>query len=135
MANSGCSSSSGLAARKIENRMTVSGTAKIKMLTADEITEKMTLAVIEDLPYRAGDEVAVLINGLGGTPQLELYICYRKVKQMLDQRGIKVGNSFVGEFFTGLEMAGFSVTLMKLDAELKELLAAPADTPCFKVIE
>ncbi len=82
----------------------------------------------------AGDEVAVLINGLGGTPQLELYICYRKVKQMLDARGIKIGHSFVGEFFTGLEMAGFSVTLMKLDAELKELLAAAADTPCFKVI-
>ena len=110
------------------------GTEKIKMLTADEITEKMTLQIIEDLPYQSGDEVAVLINGLGGTPQLELYICYRKVKQMLDDRNISVGNSFVGEFFTGLEMAGFSVTLMKLDAELKELLAAPADTPCYKVI-
>jgi dihydroxyacetone kinase-like protein len=110
------------------------GTAKIKMLTADEITEKMTLTVLEDLPYQKGDEVAVLINGLGGTPQLELYICYRKVKQMLDERGIRVGHSLVGEFFTGLEMAGFSVTLMKLDAELKELLTAPADTPCFKVI-
>ena len=56
------------------------GTAKIKMLTADAITEKMTREVIEDLPYRSGDEVAVLINGLGGTPQLELYICYRKGK-------------------------------------------------------
>jgi dihydroxyacetone kinase-like protein len=56
------------------------------------------------------------------------------VKQILDERGIKVGHSLVGEFFTGLEMAGFSVTLMKLDAELKELLAAPADSPCFKVI-
>ena len=110
------------------------GTAKIKMMRADEITEKMTLEVIDDLPYRSGDEVAVLINGLGGTPQLELYICYRKVKQMLDERAIKIGFSFVGEFFTGLEMAGFSVTLLKLDAELKELLAAPADTPCFKVI-
>ena len=110
------------------------GTEKIKMLTADEITEKMTLEVIQDLPYRSGDDVAVLINGLGGTPQLELYICYRKVKQMLDERGINIKQSFVGEFFTGLEMAGFSVTLMKLDAELKELLAAPADTPCFKVM-
>jgi dihydroxyacetone kinase-like protein len=110
------------------------GTAKIKMLTADEVAEKMILAVIEDLPYQSGDEVAVMINGLGGTPQLELYICYRRVKQILDEKGIKVGHSLVGEFFTGLEMAGFSVTLMKLDAELKELLAAPADSPCFKVI-
>jgi dihydroxyacetone kinase-like protein len=110
------------------------GTAKIKTMSADETTEKMTLEVINDLPYKAGDEVAVLINGLGGTPQLELYICYRKVKQMLDEREIKVGSSYVGEFFTGLEMAGFSVTLMKLDDELKELLAAPADTPNYKVI-
>jgi len=110
------------------------GTAKIKMMTADEVVEKMTLEVIEDLPFKAGDEVAVLINGLGGTPQLELYIGYRKVKQMLDEREIAVGCSYVGEFFTGLEMAGFSVTLMKLDDELKELLAAPADTPCYKLL-
>lgn len=110
------------------------GTAKIKIMTADEITEKMTLEVIEDLPFQAGDEVAVLINGLGGTPQLELYIAYRKVKQMLDERNINVGCSYVGEFFTGLEMAGFSVTLMKLDDELKELLAAPADTPAYTLM-
>jgi len=110
------------------------GTAKIKMMTADEITAKMTLKVIDDLPFQAGDEVAVLINGLGGTPQLELYICYRKVKQMLDEREITVGRSYVGEFFTGLEMAGFSVTLMKLDDELKDLLAAAADTPCYKML-
>ena len=110
------------------------GTAKIKTMSANETTEKMTLEVINDLPYKVGDEVAVLINGLGGTPQLELYICYRKVKQMLDEREIKVGSSYVGEFFTGLEMAGFSVTLMKLDDELKELLAAPADTPCYKLM-
>jgi dihydroxyacetone kinase-like protein len=104
------------------------------MLPADEITAKMTDAIVDDLPYQSGDEVAVLINGLGGTPQLELYICYRKVKQILDERSINVGHSFVGEFFTGLEMAGFSVTLMKLDEELKELLAAPTDTPCYKMI-
>jgi len=110
------------------------GTAKIKMMTADEVTAKMALAVIEDLPFKAGDEVAVLINGLGGTPQLELYIAYRKVKLMLDEREITVGRSYVGEFFTGLEMAGFSVTLMKLDDELKALLAAPADTPYYKVL-
>jgi len=110
------------------------GTAKIKMMSADEITEKMTLEVIEDLPFKAGDEVAVLINGLGGTPQLELYISYRKVRQILDEKKIKIGCAYVGEFFTGLEMAGFSVTLMKLDDELKELLAAPADTPCYKLM-
>lgn len=108
------------------------GTAKIKMCPADEITERMVNEVVEDLPFRAGDEVAVLINGLGATPQLELYICYRKVKQILDQKGIKIFKPFVGSFFTALEMAGFSVTLMKVDEELKTLLEAPADTPCYR---
>lgn len=109
------------------------GTAEIKMMSADEITERMTLEVIEDLPFQAGHEVAVLINGLGGTPHIELYICYRKVKQILDEKGIKIGRSYVGEFFTGLEMAGFSVTLTKLDAELKKLLGAPASTPYYRI--
>ena len=109
------------------------GTARIKMMTADQITEKMTLEVIDDLPFKPGDEVAVLINGLGATPALELYICYRKVRQILKARNIQVERSYVGEFFTALEMAGFSVTLMKLDPELKSLLDAPADTPYYKL--
>lgn len=109
------------------------GTAKIKMRSADEITEMMVKGVLEDLPFQSGNEVAVLINGLGATPQLELFICYRKVKQILEQKKIKVYKPFVGQFFTALEMAGFSVTLMKLDEELKTLLSAPADTPCYKL--
>jgi dihydroxyacetone kinase-like protein len=109
------------------------GTARIKMMTADQSTEKMTLEVIDDLPFRSGDEVAVLINGLGATSALELYICYRKVRQILKARNIQVERSYVGEFFTALEMAGFSVTLMKLDPELKSLLDAPADTPYYKL--
>jgi len=109
------------------------GTAKIKMRSADEITEMMVKEVLNDLPFQSGDEVTVLINGLGGTPQLELFICYRKVKKILEQKKIKVYKPFVGQFFTALEMAGFSVTLMKLDEELKTLLSAPADTPCYKL--
>jgi dihydroxyacetone kinase-like protein len=109
------------------------GTAKIKMRSADEITEMMVEEILKDLPFQSGDEVAVLINGLGGTPQLELFICYRKVKKILDQKKIKVYKPFVGQFFTALEMAGFSVTLMKLDEEFKALLTAPADTPCYKL--
>jgi len=109
------------------------GTAKIKMMTADQVTEKMTSEVIEDLPFHSGDEVTVLINGLGATPMIELYVCFRKVKQILDGKGIEVERSYVGEYFTALEMAGFSVTLMKLDSELKSLLEAPADTPCYKL--
>jgi dihydroxyacetone kinase-like protein len=109
------------------------GTAKIKTRTADEITEMMVEEVIRDLPFHSGDEVVVLINGLGGTPALELYICYRRVRQILDQKRIQVFKPFVGQYFTALEMAGFSVTLMKLDEELKPLLIAPADTPCYKL--
>ncbi|HSB05946.1 MAG TPA: dihydroxyacetone kinase subunit DhaK [Thermodesulfobacteriota bacterium] len=109
------------------------GTAKIKVKKADEITEMMLEEVIKDLPFQTGDEVAVLINGLGGTPALELYICYRRVRQILDHQGIKVFRPFVGQFFTALEMAGFSVTLMKVDEELKTLLGAPADTPYYKL--
>jgi len=109
------------------------GTAKIKMRSANEITEKMLDDVIKDLPFKSGDEVAVLINGLGGTPPLELYICYRRVKQLLDQVKIKIYKPFVGEFFTALEMAGFSVTLMKLDEEMKKLLDAPVDTPYYRL--
>jgi dihydroxyacetone kinase-like protein len=109
------------------------GTAKIKMRSADEITEMMVEEILKDLPFQSGDEVAVLINGLGGTPHLELFICFRKVKKILEEKGIKIYKPFVGEFFTALEMAGFSVTLMKLDEELKLLLDAPADTPYYKL--
>jgi len=109
------------------------GTAKIKMMSADRIIEKMALEIIEDLPFRSGDEVSVLINGLGATPMIELYVCFRRVKQILDTKGIRIGRSYVGEYFTALEMAGFSVTLMKLDSELKSLLEAPADTPYYRV--
>jgi dihydroxyacetone kinase-like protein len=109
------------------------GTAKIPMMTADEITAKLALEVIEDLPFRAGDKVALMINGLGGTPHLELYICYRKAKSILEEHGVHIGRSYVGEFFTGLEMAGFSLTLTKLDPELQMLLDAPADTPYYRI--
>ena len=100
---------------------------------ASYLEKAVAVAEFEDLPFEAGQEVAVLINGLGGTPQIELYICYRKVKKILDKRGIQIGRSYVEEFFTGLEMAGFSVTLTKLDDELKALLAASANTPYYKL--
>jgi dihydroxyacetone kinase-like protein len=109
------------------------GIAKINMMTADAIAEKLTLEAIEDFPFRAGDEVSLMINGLGGTPPIELYICYRKARRVLEAKGIDVGLSYVGEFFTGLEMAGFSVTLTKLDEEIKGLLSAPADTPYYRI--
>jgi dihydroxyacetone kinase-like protein len=108
------------------------GTHREKIKTADEITAHLTEKVLTDLPFKSGDEVAVMVNGLGGTPLMELFIVNKKVAAMLAERGIKVFRTYVGEFMTSLEMAGCSVTLLKLDEELKELLAAPADTPGFK---
>ena len=103
------------------------GIQRTKMMTADEVSELLTLKVIEDLPFKSGDEVVVMINGLGSTSLLEMYICFRKVNQILADRNIKVHRTYVGEFFTSLEMGGFSVTLTKLDEELKRLIDAPCD--------
>jgi dihydroxyacetone kinase-like protein len=100
--------------------------------SADQIAERLTRAVLDDLPYNEGDTVAVLINGLGATPPEELYVLYRKVKQMLDAEGITVHRAYVGEYATSLEMAGASLSLLKLDDELTRLLDAPAKSPFFQ---
>ena len=99
--------------------------------TADEIAEELTRTILADLPYRSGDEVAVLVNGLGATPKEELYILYRAVKRILDAEGIRVHRVWVGEYATSLEMAGASLTFMRLDDELRRLVDAPAETPFF----
>jgi len=78
-----------------------------------------------------GDEVAVLVNGLGATPKEELYIMFRKVSAVLAERGISVFHTYVGEFATSMEMAGASISLLYLDDELKRLIAAPAASPFF----
>lgn len=103
------------------------GIKRINMMSADEVTELITLRVIEDLPFKSGDEVTVLINGLGSTSLLEMYICFRKVAQILEDHSIKIHRTYIGEFFTSMEMGGFSVTLTKLDDELKRLMDAPCD--------
>lgn len=102
-----------------------------KMMTADRISEILMEKLLADLPLEAGDEVSVLVNGLGGTPAEELFIVYRRVAQILGERGVKIFMPHVGEFATSMEMAGLSVTLFKLDGELKELLRAPASTPFY----
>jgi phosphoenolpyruvate---glycerone phosphotransferase subunit DhaK len=99
--------------------------------TADEIAVRMTSRLLEDLPYKKGDEVAVLLNGLGATPKEELYILGRKLHHILQENGISVFHTYVGEFATSMEMAGASISLLRLDGELKRLLAAPADSPFF----
>jgi dihydroxyacetone kinase-like protein len=99
--------------------------------SADAVTTTLVETILEDMPLARGTEVAVLVNGLGATPYSELYIIFRRVAQMLDERGIIIHRSYVGEYVTSLEMAGASVTLLKLDDELKRLIDAPADCAMF----
>lgn len=108
------------------------GIRRGKLLPADAIVDEMLNQIIDDLPYQAGDEVAVLVNGLGATPLEEQYVMFRRIDKVLSEKGIKIFHSYVGEYATSLEMAGASISLFKLDDELKELLRAPADTPFFK---
>lgn len=110
------------------------GTHREEIKTADEITAHLVTKILEDMPIEKGTEVAVMVNGLAGTPLMELYIVNKKVSQMLNEKGIKVYKTFVGEFMTSLEMAGCSVTILKLDDELKTLLDEKADTPALKVL-
>jgi len=107
------------------------GVRRGKLETADQIATTLTEAILKDLPYRSGDTVSVLVNSLGATPKEELYIVYRKVHQILKAAGITVYRPYIGEYATSMEMAGCSLTLMKLDAELKRLLDAPAESPFF----
>lgn len=107
------------------------GIRRGKLETADEITVEMLDQILADLPYVCGDEVAVLVNGLGATPLDEQYIVTRKIDEHLKKVGIKVHRYYIGEYATALEMAGFSISLMKLDEELKTYLDAPAQTPFF----
>jgi dihydroxyacetone kinase-like protein len=103
------------------------GRRREKMRTANEIADDMLDTIVTDLPYQSGDEVALMVNGLGGTPISELYLLYGHVHQALEEQGIKPVRSYVGEYCTSLEMAGMSLTLCRLDDELKELLSAPAE--------
>ena len=108
------------------------GIRRGKLKSADEIAEEMLEAILSDLPYRSGDEVAVLVNGLGGTPLEEQYVLFRRVKSMLEERDIRVYHTYVGEYATSMEMAGASISLLRVDGELKHYLSAEADTPFFK---
>jgi len=111
------------------------GIERSKIKTADEIVQQMVDAIIVDLPYVEGDEVAVLMNGLGATPKEELYIMYRKVAMILKDKGISVFHVYAGEFATSMEMGGASISLLKLDDELKLYLAKPANTPFFEQVQ
>jgi phosphoenolpyruvate---glycerone phosphotransferase subunit DhaK len=103
------------------------GRRRAKLANADEIVDELLETVVNDLPYKSGDRVALMINGLGGTPISELYILYGRAHRQLAERGITVGRSYVGEYCTSLDMAGASLTLVRLDDEIERLLTAPAE--------
>jgi len=105
------------------------GRKRAKRGTANEIVSTLLDAVVPDLPYNKGDRVALMINGLGGTPISELYLLYGIAHDQLKKRGIEVARNYVGEYCTSLEMAGASLTLVRLDDEIEKLLAAPAEVP------
>ena len=107
------------------------GTHREKIKTADEITDLLLAQILADIDY-TGSEVAVMVNSSGATPLMELFIINNRVADVLAEKGVKVYKTFVGEYMTSIEMAGFSISLLKLDDQLKELLDAKADTPAFK---
>ena len=104
------------------------GRQRLKLKPAKEIVEMMAGAIVEDLPFKAGDEVVAFVNGMGGTPQMELFLVYNDLANFLKEKGIVVARSLVGNYITSLEMQGFSITLLKLDEEMKALWDAPVET-------
>lgn len=108
------------------------GVRRGKIRSADEVVDEMMGTIFANVEYSKGDSSAVLINGLGATPKEELYIINRKVHQILSSKGVKVYHTYVGEFATSMEMAGFSISIIRLDEELKYWLAKPACTPFFE---
>lgn len=96
--------------------------------TAKQMAKRMVDAVLPDYPFVEGDEVAVLVSGLGATPVMELYVLYGEVERLIKEKGIKIHRAYVGNYFTSLEMMGATLTVMKLDDELRELVDMPVDS-------
>lgn len=107
------------------------GTHREKIRPADEVVDLLLSRILEDIDY-TGHEVAVMINGSGATPLMELFIINNHVSDVLAEKGIRVYKTFVGEYMTSIEMQGFSISLLRLDDEMKQLLDAPADTPAWR---
>jgi dihydroxyacetone kinase-like protein len=105
------------------------GRERRPLASAREVAETLATAVVEDLPFREGDQVLAFVNGLGGTPLMELYVVYGELHRFLEERGITIARNLVGSYATSLDMAGCSITLLRLDDELTRLWDAPVDTP------
>ncbi len=108
------------------------GRERMPLEPADRIVARLLDPIMEDMPLGDGDEALLFVNGMGGTPLIELYIAYRRAAELLGERGVRVTRSLVGPWMTALEMAGASVTVLKLDAELTELWDAPVVTPALR---
>jgi dihydroxyacetone kinase-like protein len=100
--------------------------------TADEIADRLTRPIFDDLGLASGDRIAVLVNGMGATPLEELYVLYRRVAQIAAEVGVTIEKNYIGEYATSLEMAGASISVLKLDDERLDLLNAPAESPFFR---
>ena len=110
------------------------GTHREKISSVNNTVDHLVGKILDEGIYAEGDEVAVMVNGLGATPLSELFIANLRVKEILDEKKISIAKTLVGNYMTSLDMAGFSVTLLKLDDELKGFLNAPADTPAYKEV-
>ncbi|WP_069711382.1 dihydroxyacetone kinase subunit DhaK [Curtobacterium sp. ER1/6] len=108
------------------------GRERIAMAPADELVDRVLGPVLDDLDAPAGSQLLLLVNGMGGTPQSELYIVYRRAAEVLTDRGHHVARSLVGDYVTSLEMPGFSITVTVLDEELTALWDAPVETPALR---
>lgn len=108
------------------------GRERIKLAPADAIVDRILGPILEDIPFVSGDKVLLFVNGMGGTPQVELYIVFRRAAEVLAERGIEVTRTLVGNFTTSLEMQGMSITVLKLDEELTELWDAPVQTAALR---
>jgi dihydroxyacetone kinase-like protein len=108
------------------------GVMRGKIQKADELVEQILDKILTDNPVKSGDEVALLVNGLGSTPLMELFVVNRRVHEILSKKGVKIYLTNVGNFMTAIEMAGFSLSILKLDGELKKFLNAKANTPAYR---
>ena len=108
------------------------GRERVKLASADEIVATLLGSIVEDLPFGAGDSTLLFVNGMGGTPQIELYLAYHSALKYLKDKGIEVTRSLVGNYITSLEMQGMSITLLKLDDEFTQLWDAPVHTAALR---